>query len=99
MPVLYYILPVGRRVIFAVWKWPLTNREARLEIAEFNKEVPKNGCRCKSQDHPEMQWVQAAELQQHEEQEKLSREARDEQVLSLLPQAHQARRDEVTTEE
>ena len=45
-----------------------------------------------------MQRVQAAELQYHEEQEKFSREARDEQVLPLLPQAHQARRDEVTRE-
>jgi hypothetical protein len=55
------------------------------------QEVPENA----SEDHPRVHRVQAAQLQHHEKQKKRPRQAGDEQVLPLLPQAHGSQGNEV----
>ena len=56
-------------------------------------EVPHNASKSRAQ----MQWMQAEKLQHDEEQEEHAWEAWTEQVLSFLPQAHQAYRNEVSS--
>ena len=71
-------IPVGGQAVFCAAKSDHTGRHAP-PWRKLNKEVPKYGeSRFADQDHPQMQRMQAAELQHHEEQEEFSRKARDE---------------------
>jgi hypothetical protein len=48
-----------------------------------------------SENHSQMQRMQAEKLQHNEEQEEHSGTSRVEQILSFLPQAHRAQRNKV----
>ena len=63
---------------------------------EIYKEVPKHGeSWIPRESHAQMCGVQAEELQHREEQEEHHGKAGNEQVLPLLPQAHQAHRNQI----
>ena len=85
---LQYKLPVGGEALFlcADFRRDPAFREATRLVAKYYKEVPKNA----SQNHAQMQRMQAEKLQYLQEQEEHTRQARVEQVLSVLPEAHRA---------
>jgi hypothetical protein len=85
-------LPVGGRVHFSC-----ENGENH-EIDRENMLRLWRTARHEGKDNAQMQRMQAAQLQHHEEQEKHARPPRDEQILPLLPQTHRTQRDEVACE-